>query len=294
MEKRIGKILFAALAICICPTPYALQFDALVVLKMPSQVEKGGTVTVGAINLITDLSSASSTSPALVRDSLHFGFALPAGWSLVSVSAYPAFDFRPSKASVNRLDTNYRNQLMLDSLNAYASRAESLKTDAGLPNYVKGRTYRVHASPDSLGKIFVVKADSVSQWLGFSRPINLSIPAGTPPDTILEGNAVKQVPVFIYAVLKVGSKDESVNPVFLSKTGALDSAGQANGTDPAALAYRPVIVGSPVSIRSEMRNAERVMLLDARDFLGRHLREKHPTQIVPIPESASGRGRQGK
>jgi hypothetical protein len=267
----------------------ASHFDGLVLLGMPAKAAPGATLTLGAVDLINDLSPAASPADSLVRDSIHFGLGLPAGWSVISVTVHPSFDFRPSRASVNNLDTNYRNQLLLDSLEANAGKGIALVSDTGLKAYVKGRTYRgVHASPDSLGMPIVVKADTVSQWFGFSGPLALSIPAGQPADTIFETNpksALKQIPVFIYAVIKAGNQEESVKPLFLAKSGPLDTAAYSNSADldRASVVYRPVAVGTPVSLPPIAKGSAGPSRSALRDPLGRAPRGRGLPSAVFYP-----------
>lgn len=274
MRRKILPILLLA------GTAFASRFDALILLQLPAQAETGGTITLGAVDMINDLSPANAPADSLVRDSLHFGLGLPAGWSVSSVTIHPAFDFRPSRASVNRLDTNYRNELLRDSMEAYASQGAALSADAGLHGFVQGRTFRVHASPDSLGKVLIVKADTVAQWFGFSGRIGLSIPAGVAADTVLGGNALKQIPVFIYAVLHAGSQAETVKPVFLAKTGPLDTT--ANLLDQ-LLGYRPVTVSAPTAILAPARAWPSLSITPLRDPLGRAPGARRPASAIFFP-----------
>lgn len=270
MPNRFGKIFGAVFLLSGAWHAAALTFDAPVILEMPARVDKGENISIGIVNLITDLILPGAAGGDVERDSLHVGFALPEGWDVISVSAHPAFDFRPARASVNHLDTNYRNQLLVDSLEAYSGGADTLAPDPGLGAYVKGRSYRIAASPDSLGRSFTIKADSV-RWVGFKRSLGLSIPAGEAPDTVMGGTAIKQIPVFIHAVLKAGSRDETVSPVLIVKSGPLDTVGQSNRTDPPALVYRPLTVGSPVSILFRSRLPMRIQVSSMRDLLGRRM-----------------------
>jgi hypothetical protein len=232
--------------------------DSLVVLRHPGSVPVGETFQVGAVNVILDVSSAQSAADSVFRDSLHVGVGLPSGWTVVSAKACPAPHFRPAKASVNDLDTNKRNQLLLDTLDACEGRAVPLTPDSGVRAFLAGRTIRVPASPESLGTSFNIKPDTVPNWFGFGGRIEVHIPAGSPADTIMdstdspaihEPTAFKALPVYVYLTLQAGPRDTAVRLLYFSKTGRLDTAGIRNNTnlDKGALVYHPLVVTSPVS-----------------------------------------------
>lgn len=229
----------------------ACTLDSVVVLRHPASVAKAETFAVGAVDIVLDVGSPSRPADSIHRDSIHFGIGLPAGWELASpVKVCAAPHFRPARASVNGLDTNLRNRLLLDTLAACESRATALAEDPGVKLYLQGRSLRAQASPDSLGRSFVVKADTVPQWLGFGGRIDVSVPAGQPADTVLLDSALKALPVYVYFSLKAASVDTTVRILYFSKTGRLDTAAFSNASnqDRGALVYRPVTVGSPVSL----------------------------------------------
>jgi hypothetical protein len=227
----------------------ACTLDSLIVLQQPAEVGKGESFQVGAVDIILDAGSASAPADSVYRDSIHVGLGLPAGWEVVAAKACPAPHFRPALASINKLDTNLRNRLLQDSLDACESRAFDLVQDPGIQAYLKGRTLRATASPESLGRSFNLKVDTVPQWFGFSGRIDVSVPAGAPADTVLDTLAFKALPVFIHLTLKAPDRDEGVRLVYFSKTGRLDTAAfsDAANQDRGALVYRPVRVGSPTS-----------------------------------------------
>lgn len=257
IEGKIISIRPIALAAC-CAVIAGCTLDSLVVLKHPSSVPAGETFVVGAVDVILDVSPAQDVPGAVSRDSIHVGVGLPSGWTVVSAKACPAPHFRPAKASVNDLDTNKRNRLLLDTLDACESRAVPLAPDSGVRAFLAGRTIRVGASPDSLGASFSLKTDTVPNWFGFAGRIDVTVPAGSPPDTVLdstassaiaEPTAFKALPVYVYLTLRAGPRDTAVRILYFSKTGPLDTAGIRNNTnlDKGALVYRPLVVVRPVS-----------------------------------------------
>ncbi len=232
--------------------------DSIIVLKHPGSVPVGETFSMGAVDIILDMSSAQASADSIYRDSIHVGVGLPSGWTVVSAKACPAPHFRPAKASVNDLDTNKRNQLLLDTLDVCESRAVPLDPDSGVIGFLAGRTIRVPASPESLGVQFTLKPDTVPNWFGFRGRIDVSIPAGAPADTILdstastailEPTAFKALPVYVYLTLRAGPRDTAARLLYFSKTGPLDTTGIRNNTnlDKGALVYHPIVVTSPVS-----------------------------------------------
>jgi hypothetical protein len=238
---------FAAAALSLLS---ACTLDSLIVLKGPLSIGRADTFAFGAVDIILDASSSNQPADSIHRDSIHVGVGLPAGWQVVSAKACPAPHFRPAKASVNGLDTNVRNRLLLDTLGACEGRAVALVDDPGVKEFLKGRTIRANASPDSLGRSFLLKADTVPQWFGFAGRIDVSVPAGAPADTVVDTTAFKALPVYVYLSIKAGDRDTSVRVVLFSKTGRLDTAAFSNSAnqDRGALVYRPMTVGSPVSL----------------------------------------------
>lgn len=225
---------------------------------------------MGAVDIILDVGPASQPADSIYRDSIHFGLGLPAGWEVISAKACPAPHFRPARASVNHLDTNFRNQLIQDTLLACESRAIALGVDPGVRMFLKGRTIRANASPDSMGKPFNVKTDTVPQWFGFGGRIDISVPAGSPADTVLDTTSFKALPVYIYLSLKAPDRDTTARLIFFSKTGRLDTSvfASSSNQDRGALVYRPIVVGNPVSLPSRVSPAAGRALSVARSGPG--------------------------
>lgn len=232
--------------------------DSLNLLEHPASVGPGETFSAGAVNIILDISAADTAADSIFRDSIHVGVGLPSGWTVESAKVCPAPHFRPARASVNGLDTNERNALLLDTLDACAGRSVPLYPDSGIRAFLVGRNHRVAASPESLGGSFTVRPDTVPAWFGFSGRIEVAVPAGAPPDTILdstysplltEPTAFKALPVYVYFTLKAGQRDTSVRVLYFSKTGPLDTTGirSSSNFDKGALVYRPLRVESSVS-----------------------------------------------
>ena len=83
---------------------------------------------------------------------------LPSGWTVVSAKVCPAPHFRPAKASVNGLDSNVLDQLLLDTLDACEGRSVPLFPDSCVRAFLSGRTIRVNASPEGQGNAFYAQA----------------------------------------------------------------------------------------------------------------------------------------
>lgn len=248
--------------------------DSVIVLKHPASVPRGETFAVGAVDIILDAASSAATADSIHRDSIHVGVGLPAGWEVLSAKVCAAPHFRPAKASVNLLDTNLRNRLLHDSLDACESRAVALAEDAGVRTFLLGRNLNVNASPDSLGRRFNLRTDTVPQWVGFGGLIDVRVPAGQAADTILDTTAFKALPVYVYFTLKApAAADTTVRLLYFSKTGKLDTTGFGGGAnqDRGALVYRPITVGSPVALRSRPARGGRGGLSHLRLAPGEHV-----------------------
>lgn len=246
--SRLNVILAAATAAWLA----GCTVDTLVVIRQPAVAGHGETFVVGAVDFIWDMDSASKAPDSVRRDSVHVGVGLPAGWEVISAKACPAPHFRPLKASINRLDTNLRNQLIADTLAACESRAFALGPDSGVRVMLKGRTFRgVPASPETLGKPDSVVVDKVPHWFGFGGRIDVFVPAGQPADTIASDQAVKAIPVYLYLTLKAPPQDTGARIIYYSKTGSLDTNAFKTSTnrDRGSMVYRPIRLTPPTVAR---------------------------------------------
>jgi hypothetical protein len=295
--SRFGKVLRTKK--CVRPLALGLvaaalagcTLDSVIVLKHPASVPKGGTFAVGAVDLILDVTGSQTPPDSIFRDSIHVGVGLPAGWEVLSAKACAAPHFRPAKASINNLDTNLRNQLLLDTLGACEARAFALSEDAGVRPFLLGRNIRVSASPESLGTRFNLRPDTVPRWMGFSGRIEVRVPAGQAADTVVadtslaeDTTALKVLPVYVYLTLKAPEADTTVRLLYFSKTGPLDTAGIGDGTnqDRGSLVYRPITVGGPVALRSRPARAGLAGLSHFRFSSGHH--------VLSLPAAAAGPG----
>lgn len=271
-SSRLKKIGALAALVPLAAFLSACTLDSLVVLKHPASVPRGGTFAVGAVSLILDVTDSRAPADSIFRDSIHVGVGLPAGWEVLSAKACAAPHFRPAKASINGLDTNRRNQLLLDTLGACESRAVALAEDAGVKPFLLGRNIRVSASPESLGTRFSLRPDTVPQWVGFGGRIEVRVPAGQAADTIRDTSALKALPVYVYFTLKASEADTVVRLLYFSKTGALDTNGLGAGKeDRGSLVYRPIMVGSPVAVRSRPAPGDGAGLSHFRFSSGHHV-----------------------
>lgn len=258
--------------------------DTLIIIKQPAVAGQGETFVVGAVDFIWDMDSASKAPDSISRDSVHVGVGLPAGWEVISAKACPAPHFRPLKASINKLDTNLRNQLIADTLAACESRAFALGADSGVRAMLKGRTFRgVPASPETLGKPDSVVVDKVAHWFGFGGRIDVFVPAGQPADTITNDQAAKALPVYIYLTLKAPLHDTGARIVYYSKTGPLDTTAYrtASNRDRGSMVYRPIRLVPPTAARPRPASP-------GRDFSV--LRSAGGAVHISLP-AASGAGR---
>jgi hypothetical protein len=267
--------------------------DSVIVLKHPSSVPGGSTFAVGAVDIILDVTASSLAADSVFRDSIHVGVGLPAGWEVLSAKVCAAPHFRPAKASVNHLDTNLRNQLLLDTLGACESRAVDLAEDAGVRNFLLGRSIRVNASPDSLGPRFNLRTDTVPTWVGFGGRIDVRVPAGQAADTILDTTAFKALPVYVYLTIKAPATDTTVRLLYFSKTGKLDTNGFGGGAnqDRGGLVYRPVTVGSPVSLPSRAPRAAGYAGAGPDGLSHIRLSEGHHVLTMPAPAARAAGSR---
>jgi hypothetical protein len=164
--------------------------DRAQIISHPSSAKPGDTITVLFSDIYLIISSTPTSTQSYIRDSLHAGYGLPAGWSVLSSDYYIATGIRMNQMASLVSDPSRVMALIQDSLALYTARKTAMTKDNGWSAYFTGKTFTAHsvANNDSVR----VPANNVGQWLAYSSRINLSVPTGTKMDT---GVALASLPI---------------------------------------------------------------------------------------------------
>lgn len=164
--------------------------DRCQIISHPSSCQQGDTVPVVFSDIYLIISPASTANQNYTRDSLHIGYGLPAGWSVLSSDFYVATGIQMSQMASLLTNPSLITNLIQDSLAVYMSRKSVMTKDNGWGAYFKGRTFTAHntAANDSI----VVDTSYAGQWAGYSGKISLSVVKGTKMDT---GVALATLPI---------------------------------------------------------------------------------------------------
>ena len=176
--------------------------DSVQILSQATQAKPGDTITIKLVNAYLYLTDTSRLNAAATRDSFHVAFGLPDGWSVVSMSYYPAYNFKVpgilnggidtaallnqdySKVTqqINRnLDQSFAQNNLQDSLAKFEAGQMPMIRDNGMKAAFAGRTIDAH---DQLNVTTIkVSTDSVKNWSAYSSIVSLICPAGTKTDT---------------------------------------------------------------------------------------------------------------
>jgi hypothetical protein len=174
--------------------------DRCQIITHPSSAQQGDTISV----LFSDIYIIISTTPTLTqtytRDSLHAGYGLPAGWSVLSSDYYIATGIKMSQMASLMTNPSQIATLIQDSLAAYTARKSPMTKDNGWGAYFTGKTFEAHnaANNDSIQ----VVANNIGQWMAYSSKISLSVPSGTKMDT---GVALTSLPLSAATVSQIKS-----------------------------------------------------------------------------------------
>lgn len=164
--------------------------DRVQIISHPSAAKPGDTISV----LFSDIYIIITTTPTLTqsysRDSLHIGYGLPSGWSLLSSDYYVATGIQLGQMSSLINDPTLIMQLIQDSLALYMSRKLPMVKDNGWSSFFTGKTFSAHnvANTDSIR----LNANTMAQWTAYSSRINISAASGAKMDT---GVALTSLPI---------------------------------------------------------------------------------------------------
>jgi hypothetical protein len=164
--------------------------DRAQIISHPSSAKPGDTISVLFSDIYIIITTTQTTKQPYSRDSLHIGYGLPSGWSLLSSDYYIATGIQMGQMSSLINDPSLIMALMQDSLALYMSRKLPMVKDNGWSGYFTGKTFSAHniANTDSLK----VNANTIDQWTAYSSRINLSVATGAKMDT---GVALTSLPI---------------------------------------------------------------------------------------------------
>lgn len=220
------------------------SLDRAQIISHPSVAKPGDTITVLFSDIYLIISATPTTAQPYTRDSLHTGYGLPAGWSVLSSDYYIANGIRMSQMASLMSDPSLIMNLIQDSLALYTAQKTAMTKDNGWDTYFTGKTFTAHsiANTDSIRVI----ADSVGQWTAYSGRINLSVPQGTkldtgislaslPIDSATRGRIstvygsdsiwVKAIPIVCFAQIVAGQTEGIDTLMYFTKTGPKPSTG---------------------------------------------------------------------
>jgi hypothetical protein len=212
--------------------------DRTQIISHPSAAKPGDTISVLFSDIYIIITTTPTSTQSYSRDSLHIGYGLPSGWSLLSSDYYVATSIQLGQMSSLINDPSLIMTLMQDSLAVYMSRKLPMAKDNGWSGYFTGKTFSAHniANTDSIK----LNANTVAQWTAYSSRINLSVANGTKMDTgvslaslpidsatrrtitSLYGTDtiwVKAIPIVCFAQIIAGQTEVTDTLFYFTKTG---------------------------------------------------------------------------
>ena len=260
------------------------SLDRCQIISHPSAAKPGDTISV----LFSDIYIIISTTPALsgtyARDSLHAGYGLPLGWSVLSSDYYIATGIKMSQMASLVSDPSQIMTLIQDSLAVYTARKSPMTADNGWSAYFTGRTFEAHnaANTDSIQ----VVASTIGRWTAYSSKISLSIPSGTKMDTSVALTAlpisstiqaeikalyrtdsiwVKAIPIVCFASIIAGQTVGTDTLLYYTKTDSISTSTSAYNFDKGDMTYAPININpnNAVQLLPPMRNARTLLCVSA-------------------------------
>jgi hypothetical protein len=242
--------------------------DRCQIISHPSSTRQGDTISV----LFSDIYIIISTTPTLsgtyARDSLHAGYGLPVGWSVLSSDYYIATGIRMSQMASLMSNPSQIMTLIQDSLAAYTARKSPMTADNGWSAYFTSRTFEAHnaANTDSIR----VVASNIGQWKAYSSKISLSIPSGTKMDTGVALTAlpisstaqsqikalfktdsiwVKAIPIVCFASIIAGQALGTDTLFYYTKTDSISKSTSTLNFDKGDMTYAPININPNIAVR---------------------------------------------
>jgi hypothetical protein len=223
---------------------FGCSVDRAQIISHPATAKQGDTIQVLLSDIYLVISATPSSTQSYTRDSLHVGYGLPAGWSVLSSDYYIASGIKISQMASIMSDPSLIMNLIQDSLAAYMTRKSPMTKDTGWSGYFTGKTFSAHnvASNDSIR----VTANSIGQWNAYSSRIDLSVPSGTKMDTGIALTSlpidsatrslitsvyrtdsiwIKAIPIVCFAQLIAGQAEGVDTLLYFTKTGPEPSTG---------------------------------------------------------------------
>jgi hypothetical protein len=184
------SILKTILLFCVLGFFTGCSLDRVQIISHPTAVKPGDTISVLFSDIYIIIAATPTLTQTYSRDSLHIGYGLPSGWSLLSSEYYVATGIQLGQMSSLISDPTLIMQLIQDSLALYMARKLPMTKDNGWSGFFTGKTFSAHntANTDSIRLI----ANTVGKWTAYSSRISISAANGAKMDT---GVALTSLPV---------------------------------------------------------------------------------------------------
>jgi|GEM_PF-2746507 hypothetical protein len=240
----IRSLIQVVLVLALVSFFFGCSVDRAQIISHPASAKQGDTVQVLLTDIYIIISATSASGQSYTRDSLHVGYGLPAGWSVLSSDYYLASGIKTSQMASIMSDPSLIMNLIQDSLAAYTTRESPMTKDTGWSGYFTGKTFTAHnvADNDSIQ----VAANNVGRWIAYSSRIGLSVPSGTKMDTGVslaslpidsttrslitsvyhtDSVWVKAIPIICFARIIAGQTQGIDTLLYFTKTGPEPSGG---------------------------------------------------------------------
>ena len=244
------------------------SLDRCQIISHPSAAKPGDTISVLFSDIYIIISTTPTLSATYARDSLHAGYGLPLGWSVLSSDYYIATGIRMSQMASLVSNPSQIMTLIQDSLAAYTARKSPMTADNGWRAFFTGRTFEAHnaANTDSIR----VVANNIGQWSAYSSKISLSIPSGTKMDTGVALTAlpisstiqaeikalyktdsiwVKAIPIVCFASIIAGQTAGTDTLLYYTKTDSISKSTSALNFDKGDMTYAPININPNIAVR---------------------------------------------
>jgi hypothetical protein len=262
-ETGMKRILAVIVALWMMLSFNGCSMDVGQVLEHPKQVKPSDQFEATVLNQYVWMDTASKALQTVTRDSIHLAVGMPDGYSVVAAKYYYASNLNILKLAT-KIDSAAAEQMLKDSSAAYKSRATAMQSSPQFVNILKGRSYKAENATN--GDSISVNTDAVKNWSAWSGKISISIPAGTPVDTMIADPStgmdfgVISKPVFLWLTLKAKSSAGLDTLYYFTTTGILPDPSDAANTDRGQITFTTLSVSnSAVRLSSHSKKDSPVM-----------------------------------
>lgn len=276
MSSHTSRIILLSGMLSILSLLVGCSLDRCQIISHPSTAKPGDTISVLFSDIYIVISNTPTLSGTFARDSLHAGYGLPSGWSVLSSDYYIATGIRMSQMASLVSNPSQIMTLIQDSLAVYTARKSPMTADNGWSAFFTGRTFEAHnaANTDSIR----VVAGTIGQWTAYSSKISLSIPSGTKMDTGVALTAlpisstiqaeikalyktdsiwVKAIPIVCFASIIAGQTVGTDTLLYYTKTDSISTSTSAYNFDKGDMTFAPINItpNNAVQLLPALHNA---------------------------------------